>query len=391
MSESFVSFRKSSQTLKDDMRQNRILLFIFDATGLGHLRRMARIANELGAFAVLVVTGMDEAEWIVPSSCEVLRLPRLAGGRSLFKKGDRTWSGLSSAEAARIRRRALQAAFEDFRPDAVLVDYLPFGKCEELFDVLSGCRALKYFILRGIVDAADYGVLSGSATDAIASVYDRILVACDARIVDVAREYAFTAAAADKICYVGYVAPIPQARSLARTARGVHDSQKWVVCSVGGGRGAADLPRRCAELAAQLPTVLFDVVYGPHSELAEIPAGAPQNCRISRERRDLPDLHAAADVVVSGGGYNSIIEAAIGGARVLVWPSRAQDDEQYIQARRLGAYHPIRLLGSIDELSSALVCELAGDSGFPVLGNMIDCNGAHRIRDILISDLSASR
>jgi len=60
------------------MERKRILLFVFDGTGLGHLRRMSRIAERLQReFVVLVVTGMREAAWLVPASCEVMILPNL--------------------------------------------------------------------------------------------------------------------------------------------------------------------------------------------------------------------------------------------------------------------------------------------------------------------------
>ena len=58
------------------MPRNRVLLSCHDGTGLGHLRRISRLAGVLqGQFSTLVLCGMREAAWIVPQECGFIRLP----------------------------------------------------------------------------------------------------------------------------------------------------------------------------------------------------------------------------------------------------------------------------------------------------------------------------
>jgi len=305
--------------------QKRVLLFAHDGGGLGHLRRMARIASALqGPCAALVVTGLREGAWIVPETCELLHLP---GWNSLRAKrakywGRAAWLDIDEPAARRMRSEWLAAAFRAFAPDAVLVDYLPFGKADELVEALQASCARKYFVLRGIIDSSDRDVLCGDAARRIGDAYDRILVAADPRIVDVVEQCAFDPQTAAKVALVGYVAPPPGDPAAARRARGLADGQSWVVCSGGGGMHAEKFLHHCVDVAARMPDVAFDVVFGPRSnENLARRTIAPANCRVTRRCLTLPEWHAAADVVVTSGGYNSMLEAAVGGARILVFPS----------------------------------------------------------------------
>ena len=213
--------------------QRRVLLLVHDGAGLGHLRRIARIAAALqGPAAALVVTGMREAAWIVPPEAEVLQLPGWAGlsSRRAAYYGRPAWLAVSEAEALAMRKRLLAAACEAFQPDAVVVDYLPFGHRDEWRDLLAGSGFRKYFILRGVVDTSDH-FLQGTASDVLGETFDRILVTAEQRVVDVVREYGFRGPTARKTLYTGYVAPGPVDRRAVRRRRGIGEHDPWVVVS----------------------------------------------------------------------------------------------------------------------------------------------------------------
>jgi len=214
-------------------------------------------------------------------------------------------------------------------------------------------------------------------------------VTCDPRVADVSRDCSFDAETAAKVTYVGYVAPAAVDRHAVRGAAHVPEGAIWVVCSGGSGTRAEAHLRACAALAAAVPGVTFDVVLGPRSLAVPSSMPAPANCRVHRERRDLASLHSAADVVVTSGGYNSVIEAASGGARLVVYPvNTGDDDEQRIHAERLGKIYPVRCISGTDELAPALqaaVCEV-GDGERPSLAVRLD--GGVAIREIVLADLA---
>jgi predicted glycosyltransferase len=120
------------------MKQPKILIFAHDGRGLGHLRRLARLGKALqGTAAVLFVAGHREASWLIPPECEFVHIPSLD---STDKRRSRQWGRkpfcLAGAGFGRNLRRAIvKACVDEFRPDALIVDYLPLGMFDELEEI----------------------------------------------------------------------------------------------------------------------------------------------------------------------------------------------------------------------------------------------------------------
>jgi predicted glycosyltransferase len=264
----------------------------------------------------------------------------------------------------------------------VIVDYLPLGQRRELDPFFASCNSLKYFLHRGLSDTSDGHILRGSASKEIAQVYDRILVASDPRLVDVATEDDYCQEARAKLSYVGFIgSPITLSRN---------NWSPTVVCSGGGGFRAEDLMLACIKTAESNPQIPFKIVLGPRSRLSASCLSVPPNCEAWQTRADLPELHRTAAIVISTGGYNSVLEAASGGARLIIYPNQVgQDDEQLRFAVRLSKYYPVRRLDNLDALPDALrtiwpeSIEQCTDT-FP-----LQMGGAERIGELLSIDLKA--
>jgi predicted glycosyltransferase len=346
--------------------RKRLLFYVHDGTGLGHLQRLSKIARALQSEAAcLIVTGHRAAAWLVPETCEYVRLPSLDSllpdkaaywGREPFLAVDRD-------EGLAMRRGMLDSVVAAFAPDALITDYLPLGKHGELAEIVERRACRKYFILRGILDRPDRverEILGGRGGAALAAHYDRIFVAGDRRIVDVAAEYAFPPPIAGKLDYVGYVVePVAaEVRARLRSSR-LGGGGPWVVCSAGGGALGEALIEQCLRIAADRPGLVFDIVVGPRSSR---PWPEPHrehydqgSVRIWKEHRGLNLLHAAADVVICPGGYNSLLEALQGDASILCVPVQIRtDDEQYVHAERLRRYRPIETVPDLGALGAAL-------------------------------------
>lgn len=372
--------------------KKRILLFVFDGSGLGHLRRMARIAEELeGHCLTLLITGMQEATWIVPQQCQVIILP----SRKWIKANRRDLEvdvgadGMRSTLNCLDRRAELIASITSwFDPHAIIVDYLPFGKGDELRSMLGCTNARKYLILRGIVDTSDYPIFHGDSSRKLAEFYDRVLVTCDARIVNVSLEYQFVEATNTKVTYTGYVLPPKSNLHAVRALNGIGDSNSWVICDAGGGLNGEALANECIRIAHRFPQTKFDVILGPFSDQSLITLIDIENCRIHKLRTDLPAMHAGADVVISAGGYNTLVEAASGGARLLVMPNQiGDDDEQARQAIKMATFYPVKLIRALDNLYSMLCCELDNVESKSRPEFLLQSSGAQRVREIICQDL----
>ena len=329
---------------------------------------------------------------MVPEICEFLHLPSWNSMRpDRAKYWDRAaWLSVSNDNALSLRRRLLQSSIEAFEPDAIFVDYLPYGVAGELQTILPALRCNKYFILRGVVDTADREFLAGVPARVLGELFDRILVTADRRVVDVVEQCQLDEATTRKVEYVGYVSPRAIDRSRIRVMRNLGPQQQWVVCSAGGGMKGEAFLQSCISVASRMTDVTFDVIFGSMSNetlAAHTPTASP-NCRVLRECRDLPELHAASDVVINGGGYNSILEAISGGARIIVHPVRTgQEDEQRLNALLLSEYYPIALLEDPEILEEKLCQELhaARITNRPAAN--LHFAGVERIRAIVLKDL----
>lgn len=356
---------------------------------MGHLRRIAQIAAALqGDFACLVVSGMSQTHWLVPASCGRIQLPALrhpGGSASTFDEAP-LWLPDGPSGARALRRNLIDGIGKAFDPAAILVDYLPLGEDGELADLLAASHARKYLIHRGIMDSSDAGALYGDATRAIAENYDRILVTADERIVDVAREYRFTAEAAAKVRYVGYVRPL-----VALDPPGASHRRR-IVCAFGGGIGNEQAVAACIASAARLPQHDFHIVAGPHgARLRKSAVPLPHNCHLVQVDPLLNQHHHQADVVVTHGGYNSVMEAVSGGARVLVAHIQGIDHDERVQfERRLRQYYPIRAIQRFADLTAEIALEASRCDAEPRPHFPLRLDGLPSIAAIIAEDLARS-
>lgn len=373
------------------MSQHRLLFFCHDARGLGHLRRISRIASALqGRFVCLIATGMSEAHWMVPAHCEFIRIPNwdsLSAVRAQ-RRGRPLWM-TATREAERFKKDLLLSVEHAFRPDAILVDYLPFGLRDELRPMLDQTQARKYLIHRGLADTSDRDVLCGEATAAVGATYDAIVVTADRRIVDVASEYRFVDTAAEKIRYVGYINPVDAPLRASVTKGRPTDDRPKVVCACGGGHGGEQLLTACIEAARNCPQFDFHIALGPHGSIAPgTDDPVPTNCHVYGVCPELEELHRAACVVVNHGGYNSTMEAISGGARIIVHHIQGgDDDERILMEKRLAPHYPISSLANVEDLTSRIEEEvhLASFGQRPKFA--LEFNGITRIGELLRCDL----
>jgi predicted glycosyltransferase len=175
-------------------------------------------------------------------------------------------------------------------------------------------------------------------------VYDLILVYGQRSVCDVAEEYELSSRAAAKIRYVGYLSGT-NASGLAPDVRnelGLR-SEHLVVVTAGGGGDGYDLLRALAEGIRRAGRPLpFDCVAISGPLMAK---GQREELRASLQGRagvhyrefvdDLPAHLAAADLIVSMGGYNTVCEVFDSGRPALIVPRTQPRREQLIRAQAL--------------------------------------------------------
>lgn len=386
------------------MLRPRILFCVHDDRGLGHLVRLSRVAAGLERdCACLLVTGHRAASWIVPEGSEFVHIPSLDNllqGRAAYW-GRRPFVDIHPDAVCHLRSQLVLAVVKEFAPDAIIIDHLALGRRGELSAALAYSHARKYLLLRGVIDRpakAMAEVFPPESLKLVDSTFSRILVACDPEICRIETEYLGAHSVMAKINYVGYVAPTftTEARKAIRRQRGVGGNGTWIVCSAGGGMESEELIEECRRLAQNFPSVAFDVVYGPRSRRRDRRRLVPRsgNVRVWRACKRLPLFHAAADVVICRGGYNSLMEVAAGSAKAICIPlSLVDDEEQRIHATRLARWLPVHVSRSDPEEMTGVLAEIlkarVGHSACPWQRTCgLDFNGVANIRRLVIQDLA---
>lgn len=363
----------------------RIVVYSHDAYGLGNIRRMLEVVSHLvlayPELRVLLITGSPLIHaFRIPPRVDYIKLPCVARnkiGQPVVKTLD-----VSYADIVHLRTDVIMTAVRDFDPDLILVDKKPLGIGKELEPLLARLhntprRPKMALLLRDILDEPASTIRewqSGGYHDAIERYYDRILVAGDRAIFDLAREYRFPPSAEHKLRYCGYMGrALPTTPpTQVRASFGI-DGTPLVLVTAGGGDDGGELMTAYLRGLATHSQAGFTslLVTGPESS----PATACTVQTLASGRRDvivrdfcddMMDVMNCADLVVSMCGYNTACELLSLHKNAVVVPRVKPVREQWIRAERLQAcgllhaLHPNRL--SPRRLMSAVIHELSRDS-----------------------------
>src|SRR5262249_26922851 len=177
--------------------------------------------------------------------------------------------------------------------------------------------------------------------------YDEVWVYGDPALFDVREEYDLPRHIADRVRYVGYLAPtiasdaIADARAELETlAPGEAGSRPIALGTVGGGEDGEQLIARwlAAVRAGLLPQGLRSVVVTgpmmPEDVQLRIADSAPASVTVTRYIGGLEAYTAAADVVVGMAGYNTCCELLAAHTPAVVVPRSSPRDDHRMRPPR---------------------------------------------------------
>jgi predicted glycosyltransferase len=347
------------------------MFYCHDSYGLGHLMRTLKLARYVRACAPamnqLIVTGSPLAhDLLLPEDGDYVKLPSVVKtGRDEYKARSLP---LPFARISRLRAEIVASVARNVRPDAFVVDHAPAGLKGELVPALRELRRSATRLIVGLRDVVDEAPRVRASWrregvyELLEDVYDLVLVYGDPRVYDVVSEYRLSPRVARKTRYVGYLAddtghsPEPVRGALRL------QTEKLVVATVGGGGDGVELLEAVLS-GLQRSNGGFDtlVVTGPlmpaqqRQRLARLADACPL-VRLVSFVDDLPSTIAAADVVVSMGGYNSICEILSADRPAVIVPRVAPRREQLIRAEALSERGVVRTIHP-DDLSPARIID----------------------------------
>jgi len=351
------------------MTAPRIFFYVQHLLGIGHIARASRIASALvkDGFEVTVVTGGLPVPGFPGEGVRTVELPPVVASNIGF-------SGLANADGKPAdeeflsnRRDLLLKAFDEEKPDVVIIEAFPFGRRQMRFELLPLLEAIERAsprpkLLSSVRDILQENRKPGRDEETVKLIkehFDAVLVHGDPEFVRLEDTFPLTAEIADRLRYTGLVAPPP-----APEPSEIFD----IIASAGGGAVGLELIRAARDAAALMPAdISWLLITGPNLPTADFSAlseDAPANVTLVRFRKDFPSLLRGAKVSISQAGYNTVGDLLRTQCRSILIPFvAAGETEQTVRAERLQALGLAEILPeqglTLDDVKTAIERALA--------------------------------
>jgi predicted glycosyltransferase len=395
------------------MQRDRLMIYCQHLLGMGHLVRSLEVAGALARdWDVTFVTGGEVPRSLpLPARVEMVRLPAVESG------GD--FKVLSGENVKARRREMLRACYECTAPDVLVVELYPFGRKQFGFELMpllkmarkNGTRvacSLRDILVRR-PDQAEY---EARVCEITREYFDLVLVHSDPQFQRLEDSFSRVGDLGCPVVYTGYVhrcgaglrpAAASQAANCALLAappeagRGptaAEAAAPQIVCSIGAGKcesghhlveaviGAAGLLRN--ELPHQFE--IFTGPFMPEGDHARLARKADQfsNVTLSGFTSDLAGTMRRADLSVSMGGYNTIMDVLAANVRALVYPEVGNgDNEQRVRAAKLAAMGAVEMLESSELAADLVAARIKSALRKPPARVSLDMNGAEGTRRLV--------
>jgi predicted glycosyltransferase len=332
-----------------------ILMYSHDTYGLGHIRRTMAIASHLlgPRINILILTGSPIAgRFSFPDRIDFVRIP------GMIKKTNDEYLPLSikinAQHALDIRKNIITATAKTFQPHLFIVDKEPLGLKKEILPTLQWFRRCRpdtrsILGLRDVMDDAETvkkDWKEKKVYEHLEKLYSEIWIYGNQAFYDPIDEYDISESISQKMYFTGYIPrKIPGKEAVRKVTKelGLKAGEKLVVVTTGGGGdGYRVMDTYLAMLESFSPappykSVLITGPFMPKQERKDVFKRARRlGVRTYHFYRQMEKIFAAADIVVSMGGYNTLCEILGQGTVSLVIPRETPRQEQIIRAR---AFH----------------------------------------------------
>lgn len=409
-----TALRQSVETSSRSLQAPRVLFYSHDSFGLGHIRRTLSLCETLRAryeqASLLVLTGSSSISSLpMPTGVDWVKLPCVTKvGNGAYRS---RFLPLAFDAMRNLRRGIIYSTTQAYRPSLVFVDNVPLGLEGELRSTLEWLRgrapeARIVLTLRDVIDEPERVMASwreSGTTEAVERLFDDIVVFGSPDIFDIVSEYRWPQTLAAKCHYAGYIRREPRGHVSDTRAQWSRGADRLILVTVGGGGDGGPLVEHylagleaagSAGIGASVHTL---VVCGPEMSIT-----TRDRIRTLHAHRgdvtfvdfssDLVTLMAAADVVVSMGGYNTICEVLSLGKPAVVMPRRHPRLEQWIRCTRMAARGLLRVVHPDHNPATALIREVRAALAAPAIDfASVNLGGLTTLEQLLPHLLTARR
>ena len=322
---------------------------------------------------ILILTGSPIAgRFSFPEQIDFVRIP------GMIKKTNDEYLPLSIKINARhaldIRKNIITATAKTFQPHLFLVDKEPLGLKKEVLPTLQWLRRCRpdtrsILGLRDIMDDAQSVKKDWKEKRVyqhLENLYSEIWIYGIQDFYDPIKEYEISDAISEKMHFTGYIPRKIPGKDAVRHIKkelGLQNGERLVVVTTGGGgdgyRVMDNYLKALETFSSRLPfkSVLITGPFMPKQDRNDVFRRARKlGIRTYHFYRQMEKIFAAADIVVSMGGYNTLCEILGQGTISLVIPRETPRKEQIIRAR---AFHRQNLVDFIpwDDFTPRLLHE----------------------------------
>ena len=337
-------------------------MYSHDTYGLGHIRRTMAIAAQLQNpnTNILILTGSPIAgRFSFPPQVDFVRIP------GMIKKTNEEYLSMSikinAGHALDIRKKIIIATVKAFQPHLFIVDKEPLGLKNEILPTLKWLRKCcprtrTVLGLRDIMDDAETvkdNWEKKGIYQALDKYYNEIWSYGIQEFYDPIKEYDIPESVSRKIRFTGYIPREIKSKKEAiqeRRRNKISKEDKLVVVTAGGGGDGypiMDAYLSMLELQGSVPykSILITGPFMPKSQRQEIFRRSRKlKVKVFHFYRQMEKIMAAADLVISMGGYNTLCELMSQNTVSLLIP---RDTPRLEQTLRAECFHKRDLLDYI--------------------------------------------
>ena len=312
--------------------------------GVGHLKRMHRLAGALAARGLQVdlVSGGMPQELPAVDGVNFHQLPAARSPDASFARlVDADGTELDDAWRL-VRRRQLLDLFDQLSPRALITESFPFGRRMLRFEMLPLIAAARRSHRCRLLIASIRDILQPRSADRnretcelVEAYYDRVMVHADPSIARLEDSFDAAGRIHDRLYYSGYIADhdIPSPRDPVQ--------RDEVLVSAGGSATGSTI--LATAIAARPLTSLADrrwrILVSPAIDKAvfdRLRQAAGDGIVVERNRDDFAALMGRAALSISQAGYNTVCDLLASHTPAVVVPfAEAGEVEQSLRARRL--------------------------------------------------------
>jgi len=369
----------------------KVLFYVQHLLGVGHVKRAAALARAMveKGLEVSVVLGGPDVPHADFGLATVLKIPTARTADSGFqtlldeygKPIDNSWRD--------ARRERLLGIYDTIAPDLLLIELYPFGRRQfrfELRPLLDRAKGRGKIMcsVRDVLVRKNNLERNREIVDIIQDNFDTVLVHGLADVIPFTDTFPESKAFEDRIKYTGYVTDPPPSFGVSDAGRGE------VIVSIGGGAVGESLMRTAlkARTLSSLSTRPWRLLAGDNLEesiFQSLKSDAPRSVIVERARADFRQLLQNAELSISQGGYNTVMDILAAGCRAVIVPfAEGGESEQTYRAQKFADMGLLHLIEA-SELSPATLAngvDEAMASRKPDQ-HMINLNGAETTADFI--------